>query len=214
LARIKRQGGSSVGVEEAKALYGIHSPQKTGTGAGRGGWAGTTPPGRGLRGGLRGLTRILAGLAGLLVLVILAGTFYALFRNPGGPVSEESPPAGSDPRRAADGAVQNQRASMFTGIGRLRITAGAGADSAPPPVVILSVVFPYPPEDRPFTEELAGKIPLFRRIIRDYFGALARGDLNPLDEQGAKDELRRRFNGELHLGSIESLLFSDLMILE
>jgi flagellar basal body-associated protein FliL len=99
---------------------------------------------------------------------------------------------------------------MFTGIGRLRIAAGSGSRAA----VIVSIVFPYSPEDRPFTEELAGKIPLFRRIAREYFGALSAYDLNPLDEQKAKAELLRRFNNELRLGTIESLLFNDLMILE
>jgi flagellar basal body-associated protein FliL len=81
-------------------------------------------------------------------------------------------------------------------------------------VVVLSVVFPYPPEDRPFTEELGGKISLFRQMVRDYFGALSRDELHPLDEPRAKEELLRRFNGELQLGKIELLLFNDLMILE
>jgi flagellar basal body-associated protein FliL len=81
-------------------------------------------------------------------------------------------------------------------------------------VVVLSVVFPYPPEDRPFTEELAGKIPLFRQIVRDYFGVLSRDELHPFDESRAKAELLRRFNGELQLGKIELLLFNDLMIFE
>jgi flagellar basal body-associated protein FliL len=81
-------------------------------------------------------------------------------------------------------------------------------------VVVLSVVFPYPPGDRPFTEELAGKVPLFRRIIRDYFGALSGDELKPLDERRAKGELLRRFNAELQLGKIELLLFNELMILE
>jgi flagellar basal body-associated protein FliL len=107
---------------------------------------------------------------------------------------------------------------VFTGIGRLRIAAGGasppGADSAPRTVVALSVVFPYPPGDKPFSEELAGKVPLFRRIIRDYFGALSGDDLNPPDEQKAKDELLRRFNAELQLGKIKLLLFNELIILE
>jgi flagellar basal body-associated protein FliL len=81
-------------------------------------------------------------------------------------------------------------------------------------VVVLSVVFPYPPGDRPFTEELAGKVPLFRRIIRDYFEALSGDELKPLDERRAKAELLRRFNAELQLGEIELLLFNELMILE
>jgi flagellar basal body-associated protein FliL len=208
LAETKKEG-RPVGAEEIRALYGVNLPEETGR-QGRGGRAGRKKrtgkaPANGGR--LRGLTRVLAGIAGLLVLVILAGTLYAVIKNPGGPASEEIPING------ADGVTQSPGNAVFTGIGRLRIAAGSGADSPPQMVVILSVVFPYPPEDRPFTEELAGKIPLFRQIIRDYFGALSRDDLNPLDDQKAKEELLRRFNGELRLGRIESLLFNDLMIL-
>jgi flagellar basal body-associated protein FliL len=97
---------------------------------------------------------------------------------------------------------------MFTGIGRMRIAAGPGA------TVILSIVFPYPPDDRPFTEELASKVPLFRQIARDYFGALSLDELDSLDEQKAKDEILRGFNSELRLGRIELLYFNDLLILE
>jgi flagellar basal body-associated protein FliL len=97
---------------------------------------------------------------------------------------------------------------MFTGIGRLRIAAPSGA------AVVLSIVFPYPPADRPFTEELAASVPRFRQIARDYFGSLSRDELDSLDEQRAKAEILRSFNNELRLGQIELLLFNDLLILE
>jgi hypothetical protein len=157
------------------------------------------------------LTRVLAAVAACLVLVILAGTLYALFREEGA-VPEE----GEEPPRS--GGIPGAGTAVFTGIGRLRITAGNGppteAGSGDRAVVVLSIVFPYPPEDRPFTEELTGKIPLFRRIAREYFGALAPDQLRPLDERKAKAELLRRFNDELRLGTIGLLLFDDLMILE
>jgi flagellar basal body-associated protein FliL len=80
--------------------------------------------------------------------------------------------------------------------------------------VVLSVVFPYPPGDRPFAEELAGAIPRVRRIVREYFGALSPDELRSLDEGQVKAELLRRFNGELRLGAIELLLFDEFLILE
>jgi hypothetical protein len=246
-----------VGIEETRILYGaaedgvadstaggIESPSGALSGAGprdktrrR---AGAVPPGR----GLRRLTRILTGIACGLVLIILAGTLYAVFRDSSGSAPEApellsrgdgssadaDQAAGRDP--AAGLEARSPGSAVFTGIGRLRIAAGpnsasgtnpvssaasgtgTAADSASRAVVVLSVVFPYPPEDRPFTEELAGKVPLFRRIIRDYFGALSKDELNPLDERRAKDELLRRFNAELQLGKIELLFFNELMILE
>jgi flagellar basal body-associated protein FliL len=145
------------------------------------------------------LTRVLAAIAVALVLLILAGTLYALFRDP--------PPVLENP-----GSTGGSETAMFTGIGRLRIPSGGGADS--PVTVILSIVFPYPATDRPFTEELAGKIPLFRNIAREYFGALSPDDLVPLDEDKAKAELLGRFNRELQLGKIGVLFFNDLLVLE
>jgi flagellar basal body-associated protein FliL len=97
---------------------------------------------------------------------------------------------------------------MFTGIGRLRIAAGSRS------TVILSIVFPYPADDRPFTEELAAKVPLFRQIARDYFGALSQDELDSFDEQKAKDEILQSFNNELRLGRVALLFFNDLLILE
>jgi flagellar basal body-associated protein FliL len=146
------------------------------------------------------LVRFLGAVLIALVLLILGGTFYAIMGGKGS--------AGSGPEGGAGspgGAI-----AVFTGIGRLRIPVRG----SPRITVVLSVVFPYPAEDRSFTEELAGKVPLFRRIVQDYFGSLAPEDLVPLNEDKTKAELLRRFNGELRLGSIDVLFFNDFMILE
>jgi hypothetical protein len=130
----------------------------------------------------------------------------------------EAPQGGLSPAAGDSGAGglegQGPGNAVFTGIGRLRIAVEGLSGVEPPAAVVVSVVFPYPPGDRPFTEELAGKVPLFRRIIREYFGTLSRDELKPLDEQEAKGELLRRFNAELQLGKIELLLFNELMIFE
>ncbi|MDR1443993.1 MAG: hypothetical protein LBI94_03855 [Treponema sp.] len=182
-------------------------------------------------GGLRLFTGILAAIAIGLFLLIVIGTLYTLVKNPdvfpggsspaaGGatgeaagdgpdspadPASADSSPIAASPRRGGEEPVSET--AMFTGIGRLRIAAG-------PAAVVLSIVFPYPAADRPFTEELAGKISRFRQIARDYFGGLSPEELALLNEQRAKAELLRRFNDELRLGSIELLLFDDYLILE
>jgi flagellar basal body-associated protein FliL len=149
------------------------------------------------------LVRFLTALLIVLVLLILGGTFYALIR---GPVEESGGQGGpAEPGAGSPGGI-----AVFSGIGRLRIPVGG----SPRTTVVLSIVFPYPAEDRSFTEELAGKVPLFRRIVQDYFGSLAPEELVPLDEDRTKAELLRRFNGELRLGSIDVLFFNDFMILE
>ncbi|MDR3193537.1 MAG: flagellar basal body protein FliL [Treponema sp.] len=154
------------------------------------------------------LVRFLTALLIVLVLVILGGTFYAIIRGPveeGGGRGEAAGGAGESGPKASPGPI-----AVFTGIGRLRIPVKGG----PRATVVLSIVFPYPAEDRPFTEELAGKVPLFRRIAQDYFGSLAPEELAPLNEDKTKAELLERFNAELRLGSIDVLFFNDFMILE
>jgi hypothetical protein len=160
---------------------------------------------------LRPFARVLTGIAVLLGLLILGGTIYALIRGPVEGTAERAGggiPGGPDPQTG-----------IFTGIGRLRIPISGDAPASnqgqsPRATVVLSVVFPYGSDDRSFTEELAGKIPLFRRIIQDYFGSMSIEELSPLNEEKAKAELLKRFNRELQLGTIKVLYFNDLMILE
>jgi flagellar basal body-associated protein FliL len=166
---------------------------------------------------LESLARFLIALLIVLILVILGVTFYAIIRGPVEGAEGGLPAAGSTGGSSAGGIGaegiddRSPRAiAVFTGIGRLRIPAGGSFRIT----VVLSVVFPYPAEDRPFTEELTGKIPLFRRILRDYFGSLPPEELNPLNEEKIKAELLERFNSELRLGSIGVLFFNEFMILE
>ncbi|MCL2127730.1 MAG: flagellar basal body protein FliL, partial [Treponema sp.] len=112
---------------------------------------------------------------------------------------------GSEAGGPAGGAV-----SVFSGIGTLRIPA-AGQQAA---TVILSISFPYPADDLPFTEELASRIGEFRSIATGYFASLSREQIARLDENEAKSEILKRYNALLRLGKIETLYFSDLMIVE
>ena len=154
----------------------------------------------------------------LMITALLGGSLYAVLRSP------DSPPLvtiGSNGNRAfsrrspAENAASNGSnpdISVFSGIGRLRIPL-AGEGTAPA-TMILSIAFPYPPGDRPFTEELASKISDFRSIATDYFSSLPSVSISSLDEERVKTELLRRYNAILSLGKIEALYFSDMMIID
>jgi flagellar basal body-associated protein FliL len=155
--------------------------------------------------GLLVLYRVLGAVVCLLVVILLAGTVYALVIR--GPV------AGS--RGAAGGAAREQEAGaaagdIFTGIGRIRALS-AGPQAA---AVILSVAFPYAPEDRAFSEELAAKIGQFRGITAEYFAALSADELRQKGEGVIKEELRQQYNAILRLGSISRLYFNDYLIID
>lgn len=161
--------------------------------------------------------RVMVLLALALGGILIAGTLYAFLRPSGsGPLFRIGGPAGNDlaATGAAGGAAEGREASVFTGIGRLRISLAGGPSASGPTTMILSIAFPYPPGDRAFTEELASKIGDFRTTATDYFSALPAEKLVNLDEETAKTEILRRYNADLRLGKIEALYFSDLIIIE
>ena len=133
-----------------------------------------------------------------LALIIVIGTVYGVFfRTPAaGPTGQTAVPA-----EAGQGLT-------FTGIGRLRISTS----DPQPGLIILFVSFTYYPEDRAFSEELALRVRDFREITTDYIGSFSAAELQNRSEEDIKTELLRRFNAVLRLGKIETLFFSDFML--
>ena len=133
----------------------------------------------------------------LLGLIIIGGTIYWKFFH-------DSPP-----RHEQINVLPENGGQTFTGIGRIRIST---ADPRPG-MVILFVSFIYYPEDKVFSEELVLKIRDFREIIADYIGSFTVEELQKQEEEKIKHELLRRFNAVLRLGQLETLYFSDFMII-
>jgi flagellar basal body-associated protein FliL len=99
---------------------------------------------------------------------------------------------------------------MFTGLGRLRCpTAGPK-----PGTVILQAAFPYDPDDRPFSEELAARVRNFRSLSTEYFAALSPEEIRRKGEEDVKAELLALYNALLRLGRIETLYFNEYMLIE
>ena len=154
----------------------------------------------------------------VVVALLLGGSLYAALRAPesspiitfggGGDAVSRRPVTGNGGSGEDNGGL-----SVFNGIGRLRISV-AGQSTGATATMVISVAFPYPGGDRPFTEELASKIADFRTITTDYFSSLPASSITYLNEETAKADLLRRYNAILSLGRIEALYFSDLMIIE
>ena len=143
----------------------------------------------------------------VLGLIIIGGTVYGVFFR--------SVPLGASGNNLSEQTNVSQasgqgQTSTFTGIGRLRIPT---ADPQPG-MVILFVSFLYHPDDRAFAEELALRVGDLREIVRDYIGSFHIAELQRQDEEVIRTELLHRFNTILRLGQIETLFFSDLMMLE
>ena len=111
---------------------------------------------------------------------------------------------------AMGGGAGSGPESVFAGIGTLR----APLAGQPPATVVLSLSFPYPAGDMAFAEELATRVGELRSIAVGYFSSLRREEIARLDETAAKNEILARYNALLRLGRIETLYFTDLVILE
>jgi flagellar basal body-associated protein FliL len=150
-----------------------------------------------MRGPLGILSRILTLVLLGLVAALAAGSLYGLLvreRERRTAAGEEPPPAGED---------------IFT-IRRIRVNAG----EAEALMVILSISFPYFPQDKPFSEELASRAGELRSVSADYIASLSEEELRFRDEGEIKRELLRRYNRILRLGRIETLYFSDFMVMD
>jgi flagellar basal body-associated protein FliL len=169
--------------------------------------------------------RCIVALLLLLVVMVIGGSIYALVRPKDSRPLFTIGPSVQTAHAGEGSGLDDGAVGIFTGIGRLRIsTAGQGEASSDVAyqdaahqdavTVILSISFPYPADDRPFSEELASRIGDFRSIATGYFSSLPRDKLIGLDEEAAKNEVLKRYNEMLRLGRIETLYFSDFMVIE
>jgi flagellar basal body-associated protein FliL len=152
---------------------------------------------------VRTLLSILGGILGILTI----GTIIGLAR-----------PADAAPVFRLGRVVENEQAAtvqgqnddirVFSGLGRLRIPLSNSSN------MLLTIAFPYPANDTAFTEELAAKIGDVRALAAGYFSSLPEEKLIIIDEETAKQEILRRYNAILRLGRIQSLFFSDMMIID
>jgi flagellar basal body-associated protein FliL len=147
------------------------------------------------------LQRILAGVLILVTLVIVIGTIYAFISKSANTEVEEN---------SAQQAKTLSGNKIFTGIGRIR-TKSAGTESS---AVLITIAFPYNPEDAAFSEELASKVAQFRSETTQYFETFNTEELRLKTDETLQRELLARYNAQLRLGFIEALYITDYMIVE
>ena len=161
--------------------------------------------------GLVIIYQVLLALILILCLIFLAGTGYALFfQGNGAPrfSGTQGIPGNDGVQEVTETGEPGTH--TFTGIGRLRLST-AEPQSA---MVIVTITFPYSPEDRAFSEELAVRVRNFRAITEDYFQSTNAKDLRNKSEAQVKADLLERFNRQLRLGKIQTLYFNDFMIFD
>ena len=150
------------------------------------------------------INRGLLILSAAIVVLLLIGTIYAFARSP------SAQPLFSAKTRQSQSSASNQNGDVrvFAGLGRLRIPLSNST------TLLLTITFPYPANDIPFTEELAAKLGDLKAAAAGYFSALAEPDIIQIDEDTAKQEILKRFNAALRLGRITTLYFSDMLVID
>ncbi len=146
---------------------------------------------------------ILSLIAALAALAIVAGTVYGIG------TGSRAKKLAREASAAALSAAPDGRA-VFTGVGRLR----AVTRDAKPAIVVATVSFPYPADDRPFAEELKKKAPALKAAAIGWLSARRAAELHPAYEGTVKAGLRDSFNELLSLGRIEEIWLSDFSVIE
>jgi flagellar basal body-associated protein FliL len=146
------------------------------------------------------LVAALAVLAGVLVLVIAAGSLFAAA-------------TGTRERKLAREAALAAAAPgsyVFDAIGTVR----AATRDKPPAIVVATISFPYPAADRAYAEELQVKATALRAAAIAWFGSRTAADLAPAYEGSVKAGLRDAFNRILSLRKVDQIWLSDFSVIQ
>jgi flagellar basal body-associated protein FliL len=151
----------------------------------------------------RGAVRFLAITAGILALILAAGTIYGLASG------TRQKKLAREADRAQVAAELAGRAS-YTAIGTVRAKS-ADTKAA---VVVATIAFPYDSGDRPFSEELARKAPVLKAVAQSVLSSRKAADLAPAFEGSVKAALRDAFNARLALGKVTEIWLSDFAVIQ
>jgi flagellar basal body-associated protein FliL len=164
------------------------------------------------------LSLILVIILGFLVLIIASSTIWAFSKGkvPFGSGKKTSTRSlfTSEQNRLAPADIiardPDRKTAVFGDIGLLR---AATADKKAV-TVIISPFMPYKSADLAFQEELVQKTRSMRAFILDWFRARTIGEIGKLGESGVKAALLDGINKLLVLGKLETIYFSEYMVIE
>ena len=102
--------------------------------------------------------------------------------------------------------------AAFTGISTIRATTLSSPSSTS--ILIITPWFSYPADDTEFYEELSRKRTLITSILTYYFSSKTKDEIIALPEETIKSALLTEINGNLSLGKLNQLYFTDFIFFE
>ena len=144
---------------------------------------------------------ILLCIAGLCVIIIIAGTIFALAGKIGaGETAAGTPVPGYEEDRA------------FLDTGRLRIELES--DDGTTSVLVVKAALPYRKTDSAFREELVKNLPEIKSIITGVFSSMDSGEIQDKGEKALRQEVIDKINGILVLGELEEIYFEEFIFFD
>lgn len=153
-------------------------------------------------------------IAGLICLIIL-GTIATLIAK--GISAKRGRVPDPDPSEI-ESLYKNspQEMAAYTGLGKIRTSSKPETDEETDygTLIVVSPWFSYPKDDTEFFEELSRKRVLITGIITNYFTSKTKSQLEAIPEETIKADLLIEINGQLSLGKINQIYFTDYTFIE
>ena len=108
----------------------------------------------------------------------------------------------------------DEKLAAYTGINRIRIVTLAEENDENGCPMVLTPWFTYPETNIELYEELSKKRILITGIITNYFSQKTKSELLSANEDKIKADLLKEINGQLVLGKIIKIYFTDYIFLE
>lgn len=167
-------------------------------------------------GAIRKLEKTLTVIAGVLVVLIAAGTFIGLVKKGAANVDAGSKSAQnliSKGKATALNAPVSDSVTAYFELGTIRLsTAPTKKDESA--TLVISPWLSYPTEDDVFYEELAKKRSIIKGLFSSYFSGKTKAQLLGKTEEKITQELIEEINARLSLGKITGINFTDYIFIE
>jgi flagellar FliL protein len=158
------------------------------------------------------LNKILSLIAAALALgIVTVSAVFLIERN--GRMESAYRKTDPSPKKIVNmSAGKENSVDAFTDMDQIRVVTKD--DDGNSSVVVVTPWFSYPTGDKTLFEELSQKDRLIKSIFVNYFSSMTLNEIRAKGEQGVKNELLKKINGELVMGKIRAVYFDEYIFID
>lgn len=161
------------------------------------------------------VNKVLLVIIGALIGLILIGTIIGFATKKARPGKNYRTADPSPNQIESLNKNREEQIAAFTGINTLRILTlpEEGNEKDNGASLVVKPWFSYPEDNTEFYEELSKKRNLMTGIITSYFSTKTKSQLMMISEDDIKLQLLNEINGQMTLGQIQDIYFTDYLFL-